>query len=138
MCSIQYYMYSMGFFSSCRNIEQKSLNLTPRLIFCKWRRRANHAKETLYFQRLETFQVSPILIKCQRQACSKIILNQMICDLHVPVLQKYICYKQKSSFKVEDRRVKAEKLVKKYQLSNQQLNQQNHKLKVALQIHCTY
>ena len=42
-----------GFFS-CRNIEQKSLNLTPRLIFCKWRRKANHAKETLYFQRLET------------------------------------------------------------------------------------
>ena len=51
----KYYMYSMGFFSSCRNIEQKSLNLTPRLIFCKWRRKANHAKETLYFQRLETY-----------------------------------------------------------------------------------
>lgn len=33
---------------------------------------------------------------------------------------------------VEDRRVKAEKLVKKYQLSNQQLNQQNHKLKMQM------
>ncbi|XP_061197105.1 protein Spindly-B-like [Saccostrea echinata] len=33
---------------------------------------------------------------------------------------------------VEDRRVKAEKLVKKYQLSNQQLNQQIHKLKMQM------